>query len=96
MGNKLSIKVKIADREYPLSVSLDEEEVVRKAAKLINDNIQLFEKNYSVRDKQDLVAMTALQFATQVAKGKIGTSDDEDIIAALNDLRIKTSEYLSS
>ena len=95
MSNKLSIKVKIADREYPLSVLVDEEEGVRKAAKLINDNIKNLEDNYSVRDKQDLIAMTALQYATQVAQGKIHTVEDDSIVGALKELKQRTANYLS-
>lgn len=62
---ELSIKVVIAGRTYPLTIKREEEESVRKAAKLINDRIKEYEDNYSVRDKQDLLAMTALQIATQ-------------------------------
>ena len=62
---ELSIKVTIAGRVYPLTVKRDEEEMVRKAAKLINDRIKEYEENYSVRDKQDLLAMCGLQFASQ-------------------------------
>ena len=96
MSNKLSIKVKIADREYPLSVLAEEEEGVRKAAKLINDNIKHLENNYAVRDKQDLLAMTALQYASQVAQGKIHTIEDESVINALKELRQRTTDYLSN
>lgn len=62
---ELSIKVIIAGRTYPLTIKREEEENVRKAAKLINDRIKEYEDNYSVRDKQDLLAMTALQIAAQ-------------------------------
>lgn len=95
MSNTLSIKVKIADREYPLTVKMEEEEGVRKAAKLINENIKNLVDNYSVRDKQDLLAMTALQYATQVAEGKINTIEDESVINSLKDLEQLTTDYLS-
>lgn len=62
---ELSIKVSIANRVYPLKVKQEEEEGVRKAAKLINDRIKEYESNYSVRDKQDLLAMCVLQFANE-------------------------------
>lgn len=95
MSNKLSIKVKIADREYPLSVLMEEEEGVRKAAKLINDNIKSLDGNYSVRDKQDLIAMTALQYATLVVQGKLNTIDDDNVVNELKALKQRTTEYLS-
>lgn len=62
---ELSIKVTIANRVYPLTVDTAEEENVRKATKLIEEKLKFFEKNYSVRDAQDLLAMCALQFANE-------------------------------
>jgi len=66
MNEKLKIKVNIADRVYPLTVKIDEEEGVRKAVKKINELIKKFEQNYAVRDKQDVLAMAALQFASKL------------------------------
>ncbi len=68
--SEISIKVSIANRIYPLKITLVEEENVRKAAKLINDKVKEFEENYAVRDKQDLVAMCCLQFATAVVNNE--------------------------
>ena len=65
MNDKLKIKVTIGDRVYPLTINSEgEEEGVRKAVKKINDLIKRFEENYEVRDKQDVLAMCALQFAS--------------------------------
>ncbi len=66
--DELSIKVNIADRFYPLSVTAEQEEQVRKAAKLINDKLKLYEKQFSVRDKQDILSMCALELATELIK----------------------------
>lgn len=62
----LSIKVNIAGRMYPLTIESDEEETIRKAAGTINDNIKHLQENYAVKDMQDLLAMTALQSATEL------------------------------
>lgn len=62
----LSIKVIIANRPYPLTVkNEEEEEAIRKAAKRINDILKDYESKYAVKDKQDLLAMCALEFATK-------------------------------
>ena len=63
--SSLSIKVTIAGRTYPLTIDRQEEEVIRKAAAEINKNIDSLKNNYAVKDVQDLLAMTALQFATK-------------------------------
>lgn len=62
---KLSIKVVVAGRTYPLSVNENEQDRVLKAAEDINNSIKLLQKNYAVRDMQDLLAMTALQLASK-------------------------------
>ena len=63
----LKINIIIAGRTYPLNVnSTEEEEGMRKAAKNINKLIANFEENYAVADKQDVLAMCALQFASRL------------------------------
>ena len=81
MEEKLKIKVTIGDRVYPLTINSEgEEEGVRKAVKKINDLIKRFEENYEVRDKQDVLAMCALQFASlQEVKSIYNDQDGEEI-----------------
>ena len=65
MGEYLSIKVSIANRTYPLRITQEEHDRVLQAAENINKRIKEFEENYAVKDKQDLLAMCALQFASE-------------------------------
>jgi cell division protein ZapA len=39
---ELSIKIKIADREYPMKVKRSDEERVRMAGKLINEKLKSY------------------------------------------------------
>lgn len=71
MSEQLKIKLSIANRVYPLTIAPEQEEGLRKAAKKIEVMISQFEQNYSVRDKQDVLAMCALQFASQVEQKSI-------------------------
>ena len=66
MAEKLKIKLSIADRVYPLTIDPFQEEGLRKAAKNIEQLAKKFEQNYAVRDKQDVLAMCALQFASKI------------------------------
>jgi len=50
---------------YPLTVQQSEEENIRKAVKAIDEMVKDYEQNYAVKDKQDLLAMVALHYATQ-------------------------------
>jgi len=81
MSEKLKIKVTIGDRVYPLTIKSEgEEEGVRKAVKKINDLIKKFEENYEVRDKQDVLAMCALQFASVQEVNSIYSDQDGEEI----------------
>lgn len=90
MENKLKIKLSIADRVYPLTIEANQEEGLRKAAKKIEAMIKQFEQNYAVRDKQDVLAMCALQFASQVEQKAINIETDqtalEEKLKALDEL----------
>ncbi len=68
MNELLKIKLTIADRTYPLSVEASQEELLRKSAKKIEAMMKQLEESYAVRDKRDLLAMCALQYATQLEK----------------------------
>ena len=96
MSEKLKIKISIADRVYPLTVDPSQEEGLRSASKKIDAMIKQFEQSYAVRDKQDVLAMCALQFAAQVEQKQISKSqDDETSLTRLQNLNKKLSELLS-
>ncbi|KPM31700.1 Hypothetical protein I595_2195 [Croceitalea dokdonensis DOKDO 023] len=76
MQEKLKIKLSIADRVYPLTIDPKQEEGLRKAAKNIDNLAKKFEQNYAVRDKQDVLAMCALQFASKIEQSGINESEN--------------------
>jgi cell division protein ZapA (FtsZ GTPase activity inhibitor) len=87
---EVSLKILIAGRTYPLTVKQEDEQAVLNAAKMINEKVKEFETNYSVRDKQDLLAMSALNLlATQQSTTQQPSEQDE-----LNQLDLFVSDYL--
>ena len=66
--SELSIKVTIGGRSYPLTINRSEEERIRKAVSEIDKHIKELKNNYAVVDMQDLLAMTALEYATDSVK----------------------------
>ncbi|CAM3898588.1 cell division protein ZapA [Flavobacterium branchiophilum NBRC 15030 = ATCC 35035] len=77
MSKGLKIKLSIADRVYPLTVEESQEEGMRNASKKIDSMIKQFEENYAVRDKQDVLAMCALQFASVLEQKQIDNSEEK-------------------
>lgn len=97
MSEQLKIKLSIANRVYPLTIVPGQEEGLRKAAKKIETMISQFEQNYSVRDKQDVLAMCALQFASQVEQKSIDKENvNEDVQNRLSALDELLQIHLSS
>ena len=56
----LSIRIRIADRDYPMRAPAGEEERLRKAGRLINEKLREFKAQYNVDDRQDLLSMVAI------------------------------------
>ncbi|RLD29141.1 MAG: cell division protein ZapA [Bacteroidetes bacterium] len=97
MAEKLKIKLSIANRVYPLTIEPSQEEGLRKAALQIDTMIKQFEQSYSVRDKQDVLAMCALQFASQTEQKTIDKDNlSEEVEFKLNTLDQLLKEHLSS
>ena len=95
MDEKLKIKISIADRVYPLTVELSQEEGLRSASKKIDTMIKQFEENYAVRDKQDVLAMCALQFAAQTEQKQIDNAiDGVATIERIKKINARLDQYL--
>jgi cell division protein ZapA len=62
---EVSIKVEIAGGLYPLKVKAEDEENVKRVVDLINTKIGEFERNFSIKDKKDVLAMVMLQLVSQ-------------------------------
>jgi cell division protein ZapA len=88
--NELSVNINIAGRIYPLEINTDEEEMVRAAGKLVNDKLQSYAEQFSLRDNQDGLAMFAIEIATQyeklIAQMKNDDKQIETQLAQLNEL----------
>ena len=89
-GIMQKIKLNIGNRIYPLSVDSSQEEVLRKASKKINEMINDYESKYAVKDKQDSLAMCALQILSQsnifIKSDEKNTSEIEDKIEEIKNL----------
>jgi cell division protein ZapA len=68
MNDKLSIRVNVGDRYYPLKIERKDEEKIRKAARMINDKVLQYKQRYTDKDVQDFLAMAALQFVIKLTE----------------------------
>ena len=59
--SEFTISVKIAERPYRLTIKREDEERIRRAANDINEKVKQYSENFAFNDKQDLLAMVALE-----------------------------------
>ena len=84
----LSIKVQIAERFYPLKIKKQDEEKIRKAARLINDKVLQYKQRYTDKDPQDFMAMAALQFVI----GLLDCEQQQNVVSLEMELGLLSSE----
>jgi cell division protein ZapA (FtsZ GTPase activity inhibitor) len=87
--DELTISVIIADRPYRLTIKRSEEEGVRKSANEINMKVKQYSENYAFNDKQDLLAMVALEKTTAVfQKNEIVTENEMQLMRELTEIEV--------
>lgn len=57
--DELAIKIKIGDRDYPMRINAEEEEIIRAAGRMVNEQMKAYKESFGINDKQDLLAMVA-------------------------------------
>lgn len=87
---ELSIKIRIGNREYPMRVKAEDEEMIRQAGKKINEQIKSYQDQFGIDDKQDLLAMVAFDSVVDKyrTEDKLATTDElaHEQIQRLNQL----------
>ena len=94
---ELSIRLKIGDREYPMKVSAEDEEKIRKAGKIINERIRTYRNRFGINDKQDLLAMVAFDCVVEQMGASVQestTSEDAGMNAKIDQLNALINEAL--
>ena len=97
MNDKIKIKVNIADRVYPLTIRPDQEEAIRLSVKKIDQMMKQLEQNYAVRDKQDVLAMCSLQYATKlIQKNNFDEAQDNENSKKLSNINDLIREHIAN
>jgi len=90
MDDTFTINLYIADKHYPLRIKRSEEELVRAAARLVNDRVTQYRNHFKTEDSElelkDLLAMAACQIAIRALKAEERTDNNPyvDSIKQLN------------
>lgn len=93
---ELSIKIKIADREYPMKVKSEDEEKIRAACKTINNRIKAYGERFGIDDKQDLLAMAAFDtIIERIATEENGSRQSQKMVDLIQHLSHQIDEAIS-
>lgn len=76
----LSIRLKIGDREYPMTVKTEDEAKIRLAGKMINDKLKRYREEFGLDDKQDLLAMVAFDCMVQSMEQNEINAEDSNMV----------------
>lgn len=78
--SEISIKLKIADREYPMRVAVEDEERIRRAGREINEKLRSYQERFRLDDRQDLLAMVAFDAWMERLRQETHRSETETLI----------------
>ncbi len=82
MSELIPINILIGDRTYRIKTLPEDEEVIRRTLKTINEKIIEFKTQFSGKDMQDYVAMVLIWYATQAAT-EGNPAIEKDVMEAL-------------
>src|SRR3954467_12881270 len=85
----IAINIIVADRSYRLRIEPEDEEMVRRTIKKLNEKIKDYKTNFAGKDMQDYVSMVLLWYATEQQKPtpeQVSTISSEEKLNKIEDL----------
>ena len=92
--DKLSIKLHIANRIYPMKIERKSEEFIRNSVKKIEERLKYYEENYAIKDKQDLLAMCLIEYASKFESVNNKKVDDDGLSDRLAEIEALLSSNI--
>lgn len=88
MKKTINIKINIGGKFFPMQVPIEDEEMIRKVGKNIEDQIANFQKNYNTTNMQDVLSLCAITLGIEAEKNKeklnLAKKDIENKLNALD------------
>ncbi len=93
MDSSFHINIQIAGRHYPLVIDRNEEEKLRKAARVINEKVGQYQQKFRDKDGQDFLAMAAFQFVLKLIELE-EKSSEIPMVSALQEISDELEEFM--
>ncbi len=96
MSELIPINIAIADRTFRLKLQPEDEEIVRKTVKMINEKIVEFKTNFAGKDIQDYISMVLIWLATEQTQSAIQLIQLKDATEKITVLQNNIEKILAS
>lgn len=93
MKNFIPLNVVIGDRTYRIKIEAENEEMVRKISKQLNEQLNSFKAIYAGKDMQDYIAMSLLWFVSE-SHEKLEKINNEALTDTLTKIEQELDKYL--
>ena len=92
---EVSVSLTIAARPYQLTIEEGNINLFNQAAMIIDNRIKAYSDTYSFRDKQDLLAMVALEYIVAAMQNQNPAPvNDDQWITWLNEIDTFLADYM--
>lgn len=97
MNDKFTIRIKIADTAHPLTINRSEEELYRKAAKMVDQRFADYKEKYKKVDLTDnqFLSFVALEFAVKYLSIK-ENKDVDELGVKIEEITKELEEFLKN
>jgi cell division protein ZapA (FtsZ GTPase activity inhibitor) len=96
MSELIPVNIVIADRTYRIKTRPEDEEVIRKTVKMINDKLFEFKAQFAGKDMQDYIAMVIIWYATENVGGNGNSMLNKEMVDALMKMERQIDEKLNA
>ena len=78
-----------------MTINRNAEENIRKSVKKIEERLKFYEKNYAIKDRQDLLAMCLIEVATKLESlNDSADKDNKDVELTLANIESTLSKVI--
>lgn len=78
-----------------MTINRNAEENIRKSVKKIEERLKFYEKNYAIKDRQDLLAMCLIEVATKLESlNNSADKDNKDVELTLANIESDLSKVI--
>ena len=99
MEKKIRINIQVGEARYPLWVDRDDEPIIRKAARLVNERLVAYNTKYrgaADLSQENFMAMAAVDLASRLLSTQGQSAQSPELVAELAQMKGDLEQFLES